>query len=391
MQLFTRFGALGSAVLLLSAGLPAVAQQASGESYEVNAILPMTGAAAFLGGSEQKALHALETLTNANGGIHGRPLRFTILDDQTNPQVAVQLENGLNAKHVPVILGPGSSATCAAITPITADGPASYCLSPAIHPAKGSYQFSASVGTADLLALFVRYFRLNGWTRFAVLDATDATGQDFDRLIDPTLAAPENKAVTLTGHEHFAPGDVSVQAQVVRLASEKPQAIVVWTTGTGLGTALRAIHDVGLTVPVLTVAGNMVAAQLQQYASFMPTQLLFTGVMSAGTTAGRPSDAMTRYLNALKAAGAAPDFGTNIAWDPATLIVEALRALPPNPSADQVRDWIEALHGWQGIDGAYDFRDGNQRGIGQNATVVFRWDAPTNSFIGMSRPGGTLL
>jgi branched-chain amino acid transport system substrate-binding protein len=391
MQILFRVVLTALMLLFLVPAVPSRAQQATGEPYEVNAILPMTGPAAFLGSSEMKALHAVETLANDSGGIHGRPLRFVVQDDQTNPQVAVQLINALISKKVPAILGPGSSAPCAAVASLLNGGPVAYCLSPAIHPPKGSYQFSASVGTGDLLAMSIHFLRLSGWSHVAVLDATDATGQDFDRLLDSMGTNPESKNLVITGHEHFTTGDVSVQAQVSRLAAAKPQAVIVWTTGTGLGAALHAIHDIGLDVPVITTAGNMVASQIAQYATIMPKRLLFTGTVSAGVTPGPRSAAMTRYVNALKDAGAAPDFGTNIVWDPAMIVVDALRALPANPAPDKVRDWILGLHGWTGIDGTYDFRDGSQRGVGQNATALFQWDAPTSGFLAASRPGGAPL
>jgi hypothetical protein len=48
------------------------------------------------------------------------------------------------------------------------------------------------------------------------------------------------------------------------------------------------------------------------------------------------------------------------------------------------------LHGWAGINGIYDFRDGAQRGIGQRALVIDRWDKVNGEFIPVSRPGGYL-
>lgn len=386
-----------AAVLALLAGgaAPGAAQTApSGAPYTVTAILPLTGPAAFLGASEIKSLHLIETLTNQTGGIRGRPLRFDVLDDQANPQLAVQLVNGVIAKNAAVFIGPGFSSTCAAVAPlIEKAGPVGYCLSPAVHPPKGSYQFSASTSSTDTITVLVRYLRLKGWTRFGLMTATDLTGQDFDRTIEPDLALPENKGMAIVAHEHFAVSDVSVAAQVARIAAAKPQAVVVWTTGTALGTALHAIHDIGLEAPVLTISSNMSYAQMQQYAGFLPAQLEFPGLRAmtqAGTGPGPIRDAMTRYFSAFKTVDTKTDFGTNFAWDPAMLVVDALRALGPTATADQVRDWMENLHGWVGINGLYDFRDGSQRGIGQNALMLYRWDPAKSDFIVMSRPGGFL-
>ncbi len=104
-------------LLPLSPERPAGAQ---GTPYEINTILALTGPAAFIGTSEQKALGIFEALTNKAGGIKGRPIKFVILDDQSNPAVSVQLVNGLIAKKVPLILGPTFTATCQADGPLVA-------------------------------------------------------------------------------------------------------------------------------------------------------------------------------------------------------------------------------------------------------------------------------
>src|ERR1700750_1119192 len=103
---------LACALLLLGS---TVTPARAADPYDINVVLSLTGAGAFLGVSEAKAISAIEAITNKSGGIKGRPVHFVLADDQSNPQVAVQLFNGLIAKQVPVILGPSYSATCYAV------------------------------------------------------------------------------------------------------------------------------------------------------------------------------------------------------------------------------------------------------------------------------------
>lgn len=72
------------------------------------------------------------------------------------------------------------------------------------------------------------------------------------------------------------------------------------------------------------------------------------------------------------------------------IMISALRTLGTQATAQQVRDYIVNLHGWVGINGVYDFRDGMQRGIGQRSQVMDRWDKTRSEFIAVSRPAGYL-
>jgi hypothetical protein len=70
------------------------------------------------------------------------------------------------------------------------------------------------------------------------------------------------------------------------------------------------------------------------------------------------------------------------------LVADALRHSGPNPTATKVRDYIMNLHGWAGILAMYDFGDREQRGIGENAIIMDRWDPAKNDFVAISKAAG---
>jgi len=382
------------AALVLSIGSPAPAANAvSGEPYEINVILSLTGGAAFLGKAQQQSLGLIEQIANRNGGVKGRPVKFAIVDDQSSPQLAVQLANAIIAKKVPIFIGSDLTAPCSAIGPLVEKaGPVEYCTSPCINPAPGGYIFSASAATrADGIAL-VRYFHQRGWNKIGLLTSTDASGQAFEQSFDRALALPENAGVQAVVREHFATADLSITGQAAHIKAVNPQAVIAWTTGTPFGTALRGLHDVGYDGAVAGGNGNMVFAQLAQYASFLPKELYFPGrrAVAEGTPPGPIHDAQTTYFNAFKTIKVRPDFANNIGWDPAMIVVDALGHLGPGATAQQCRDYILNLHSWVGINGVYDFRDGEQRGIGINSIVIDKWVPDQMRFIAMSKAGGSL-
>jgi branched-chain amino acid transport system substrate-binding protein len=378
---------------LLAVGIPRAGSGAGPEPYEISVILGLTGPATFIGQAQQASLKVLEDVVNKSGGISGRPVHFTFLDDQTSPQVAVQIANQVLAKNPSVFIGSDLAATCRAIEPLVKTGPVDYCVSPAIYPDKDSYTFSSSVSTRDEIYTFVKYFRERGWTRIARLTTTDASGQDSDHDFADALGQPENKAMTIVSSERFNPTDVSVAAQVARIKAANPQVIVVWAPGTPFGLALQTLKNAGIEdIPIATTGANMTLAQMKQYGGIMPQSLYFSAVGYIGGIAGsrQGQQAVKTFLDAMKAHDVGVDFQTGMAWDPAMIVVNALRANGTTASPEKIHTWLENLHGWSGISGTYDFRDGSQRGLTQADVVVLRWDHPSFKWIAVSKPGGEL-
>ena len=176
MQQSTKILVAATAALLLEAAPPAGAA----EPYDITVVAPLTGGASFVGLGQKDTLDSLAAYVNKTGGIQGRDLRFTFRDDQSTPQVAVQLTNEVLPSHPAVIMGSSIVAMCLAMAPLMQDGPVQYCLSPAIHPTRGSYVFSSSMSTPDDLRAVIRFFRDSGWKRIGVLTGTDVGGQDID-------------------------------------------------------------------------------------------------------------------------------------------------------------------------------------------------------------------
>jgi branched-chain amino acid transport system substrate-binding protein len=390
--------AVMSMVALCGAGLMAAAPPPAraADPYDLNVILSLTGGASFLGKAEQQALQLAEKWANENGGIQGRPLHLVFHDDQSTPQVAVQLASQVVAGKPAVEIGANLVAMCNAMAPLMASGPLMYCLSPGIHPAEGAFVFTSSVSTIDLSRALIRYWRMKGWTKIAVMTSTDASGQDAEKGINLNLALPENKDVTVVAREHFNPTDVSVSAQIENIKAAQPQAFIAWSTGAPIGTIFKGIVQAGLDVPVGTTDGNMTFAQMTQYAAFLPKQLFIPAAEWAmhGTELKREPEvlaAQERFDAVFKAAGVTPDVASALAWDPAMIVIDALRKLGPAANATQMRDYIAHLKDYAGVDGIYDFERVPQRGLDVNDAVVTLWDPARKNWQVVSQPAGAPL
>ena len=96
-----------------------------------------------------------------------------------------------------------------------------------------------------------------------------------------------------------------------------------------------------------------------------------------------------KYFNAIREAGLTPDFASALTWDPAMIIIDALRHVGKDATAEQLHSYIEQLHSWPGVCAMYDFRDNGQRGLAQNAMLIYRWDQTRNAFVVPSANGGS--
>lgn len=235
-------------------------------------------------------MRIVEDIVNKQGGVKGRPIQFVFYDDQTNPQLSVQLTNQILAKKPPFMMGSMLSAMCRAMLPLFNNGPELYCLTP-------------DISTRDLIFGTIRYLRERGWKRIARLTTTDAS-------------------------------------------------------------------------------------QMKQYAAFMPKNVYFQAcgysADEARTAAGYAK--VKVYEAAMKANGIYTDFQSGISGDPAMIMVDALRTLGTDATAEQFRNYLNNLHDYAGISGIYDFRK-DPHGITIDDMIMMRWDTDKNVWVKASKFG----
>ena len=369
---------------------------AAPDPYDMYAVLPTTGGAAFLGKQEAEALRVFENNLNRAGGIAGRPVHVTVYDDQTNPQLAVQLMSQALDKHPAIVFDGGPATTCRATAALIANGPLQYCFTPSIHPAAGSFQFSALYSSDDILGVSMRYLKARGFKKIAVLNGTDASGQDADTILQALIKTPEyvNAGVTFVAYEHYNLTDLSTTAQLSRIKAAGAQAFIAFTTGTAIATVMHGMQDIGLDIPLVTSPGNMAYAQMESYKAFMPKELLFAGppaLVPDQITDRGVRKAVADYTAAFKAAGGQrPDLLAAVAWDPILLLTGILAKRGVNATPEQLRADVASTRDFAGTLGRYNFVTVPQRGVTQNWVIMERWDPDKDAWVAISKPGGNI-
>jgi branched-chain amino acid transport system substrate-binding protein len=381
------FCALLISALVSGSGIAARAA----DTIDIPVILPLTGGAAFLGKAEQDALQRYEKVVAATGGVHGKTVRFVFRDDQSSPQIAVQLLNEAKSSNSPVILGSALSALCNAMIPLVRRGPVMYCFSPSIEMPKDGYVFSSGVSVPSLAGALLRYFEARGWKKLAIITSSDATGQDAQKNLKALIESGEFKDLTVVENVQFNPTDVGVSAQIQRIKGANPDVLIMWASGAPAGTVFRGIRDAGLEIPVSSPNSNMTYAQMGQYAQFLPNELYVP--TSAWPKTDQPEPASVKaakdtFFKAYEGSNIKPDAPSTFAWDPAVMVVEALRKLKPDATAEDLRDYLASSQSFDGINGRYDFKQVPYRGIDRKNVIVTRWDAKAEVWIPVSEPLG---
>jgi branched-chain amino acid transport system substrate-binding protein len=368
---------------------------ASGSTYTIHAIVSETGSASFLGTEEAAAFKALAKYVNSTGGIDGHPLAFAISDNQSTASTSVSLASPL-ISQVPILIVGSLTATDKPVDDLAgSNGPVIYDLSPGDHPARGSYVYSASNSTTNQTQAFINYAKSKGWTRVGVITSTDSSGQDGWTNIQRAIAN-SNGAVKITDHESFDPTAVSVTTQLSKIKATNPQVLVIWTTGTPLGTVLSGMQQLGMgSLPTMTTNGNASVSELQKLASELPADLYFPGapfMAGAQNLTGQTKTEVQAFDSAMQAAGQKiPDEGDALAWDPGLLLVAALRKYGIGATASQIHQYIDSQTSFAGINGTYDFSNTSipdNRGLTISSVYVAQWDKSAGDWTAVSGSAG---
>nr|WP_274636433.1 ABC transporter substrate-binding protein [Microbacterium bovistercoris] len=330
--------------------------------YKIGVLVSQTGGAAQLGSGELQGAQLAADTINANGGIDGHQITLVPLDDKTTPDQALQQAKSLLQQGVVAVVGPSVVADCNAVAPLFANGPIDYCLSPAINPS--GYVWSSSVAQDAFMQTGMSYWKSQGITKIAIVSSTDASGTSGAAS---TQAAAAQVGIQVTAAVTFDPTSVSVTPQIQQAVASNPQAIVVFSTGTPAGVALKGVQELGIKLPIMTTDGNLTYSFLNSIKDYTPDTLLIPATRDFWGQNVAVSDEVTKletdyHQQFQQRFNAKPDFGPGVAYDAVSLIAEAIKSAgSTDPAA--LKTALEGIQGYEGVVGQYNFSADDHRGI----------------------------
>ena len=219
------------------------------EPYKIGAVFSVTGPTSFLGEPEKKTAEMIAEEVNKQGGINGHPLELIVVDDESDAtKCNIAVKKLLKQSEVPVIIGPSGSGQSLAVVGVAEEAQvpliscaASYKIVTPIESRKWVFKVAGS--DSHVVGKLYDHMKSKGIKKIAVMSASDGFGgsgrEELLRL------AGEN-GLEVVADERYNPQDTDLSAQLTKIRSAQPQAIVNWSTGPTQILAVKNWRDLGM-------------------------------------------------------------------------------------------------------------------------------------------------
>jgi ABC-type branched-subunit amino acid transport system substrate-binding protein len=313
---------------------------------------------------------------NRRGGIGGKPLRLTVLDDGFDAKRTLDNVRALvEQQEVLGLLGTVGTAQTAAVLPYIAEKHipliSAYSGSPALRAQANPYFFTTQASYADELVKMVRNLMSIQATRIAVVYQNNEFGKLLLPLTEKTILA-EGGSVAASRALDVAGSDAVSVAQ--SLASVRPQAVIMIVSGPAVVTYVKA-NRAHLGVPVYTLSLSVGATVLKA----LGEEARGLAVSRGTPYPWRATTPLARdFKQLMDKAGKEVDYDHYAGYINGRILIEGLRGAGKNPTPESLTLSMENL-GKLDL-GGFNLNFGPQNRHGSNfveITVV----GPNGSFI----------
>lgn len=350
--------------LSLSLSTSAVSLAApSGPPVVIGAIISTSGLYAPLGEPERNALKLAEADINAHGGIGGRPLQISIVDDEGKGDTAAQLATSLIGQNAAVIIGASLTPTSAAIARVSQ---ASKVLQIYMTPTSqlwdtkngvAKYLFEATPRNALEAVKLLSFAKTKLGTKKIGLLHDDAPYGTAGAAVATAEAA--NQGLSIVDDEPFPIATTDLTAQLGKIKASGADTVLIWTASPAAAIAVRQIRQLGLNVKIVGSTG-IVSDNFLRIAG-KDGEGVYSD-MDLNVT--HPDAAQRAFLTAYRAAyHSRPNNFASFAWDAAHLAAHALAAAKGKTDGDALAAAMLSMKPYQGSTGTFRFSASDHNGM----------------------------
>jgi branched-chain amino acid transport system substrate-binding protein len=316
-------GGLGAAAVVASAA-PGSAQ--SGGPVRIGAFGPMSGNAAAQGQSIRDSVEMVVKLKNGAGGVLGRPIEVVLGDDAGRPEeAAVVARRFATRDQVVVAIGSVSSPASLAAAQVFREEELPQIVvsgtAQRITTQGNQWVFRSAVPDRKLVSDMVDFIneKMPNLKRFGFFYVNDDFGKGgFDAFVD----ASKKFGMSITAEERYSRGDLDFTAQLTRIRTSNPDALVEWSRYTEGALIHRQIKQMGWEIPRFGSDGIAPPAFLE-LAKEAANGVIYPTHFSPATSAGTP--AAQAFIDLMKNTyNKPPDYVHAQAFDAINIAIAAI-------------------------------------------------------------------
>jgi branched-chain amino acid transport system substrate-binding protein len=360
---------LTAAVLCL---LPASGLMAK-SVYKIGGIFSSTGRASFLGDPEKKTMEMMVEQINAAGGIDGVMLEAVIYDSEGDPGKAVSAVNKLLYKDkVLAIVGPSTTPTTLAIVNFVerAQVPLISCAA-GVKITSPVKPWVFKTAQSDLLAVAAVYQHMKnqGIETIGVLTVSNSFGESGKHQL---LNQAKDFGLEVVQAESFGAKDTDMTAQLTKIKSQGPDAIVCWGTNPGPAVVAKNAKQLKIDIPLyqshgvaspkfIELAGDAAEGTILPTGKILVTDLLDDSDAQKNILQSYEADFKAKYNSNVSGFG-------GYAYDAMNLLAAALKGSGGDKT--KIRDTLEATRNHTGVTGEFNFSAQDHNGLSPQAFVM---------------------
>lgn len=317
-----------------------------------------TGPAASLGIPEQNTVAFLPTKVGDTG------IRYVVYDDATDPTGATRnARKCVDSDEADVIIGSSSAPTSASAATVAAEAQTPIiALAPVNVPENvEKWTFRSVQKNEQMASALVEHMKSSGVKKLGFIGYSDAYGEDWLKTVTAMI---EGSGVEMTSVERFARTDTSVIGQVLKLYSDKPDAILVAASGTPSALPVAGLRERGFDGAIYQTHGSATRDYIRVGGKAVEGSILPVGpvVVAEQLPDDHPSKAVgveyTRKYEAAHGKGSVSAFG-GMMYDAGQLVAaaipEALKKGAPGTREFRaaLRDGLENQKNVVSVNGVY--------------------------------------
>lgn len=321
---------------------------------------------------------------NAGGGIAGRKVELISIDGQCSVERALSnVKRFIQSDKVDTIIGPmytGPSMACmpvvnkAKILLVTGSGgnPINEMLME--KPEEKQFLFSVSMGTVFQHEYNMHWLKKRGITKVAMINPLNKLGEGSNTWYKHF--APKF-GVQIVASEDYDPASMDLTPQLIKLKAANPGAIVTMASGADGAIMVKNFHQLGAGIPLITSDANITASFIESLEGkteqiFGPGPISTAPVETLAATDPRRKR-IEKFMEAYEKKFNKKSQSINwegVGYDSMLVVCEAIK----NAGGDQtkMRDYIEGMKNFPGINAAYTFSPTNHRGYSVEQLHMFK-------------------